>query len=74
MMTWAALKLLFTTWKGWLKMLPYIIVLGLALFAGYTAFNWVDARGANRILVQWDKEKEDYARSIAALKATLVVK
>lgn len=74
MMTWAALKLLFTTAKGWLKMLPYIIVISLAVYVGYKAYHWVDSRGANRIQVQWDKETEDYKRAVAALKATLVVK
>lgn len=74
MFSLTALKLLFTTAKGWLKMLPYIIVISLVLFAGYKAYNWADGRGASRIQAQWDKETEDYKRAIAALKATLVVK
>ena len=73
-MSWAAIKLLFTTAKGWLKMLPYILVLIAVLFIGYKTYNWIGDRAVAPVMAQWNKEKSDYAAAIDALRATFAAK
>lgn len=71
---WTVIRLGLTTWKGFLKILPYILVFVVVGYAGYSAYKWADNKGASRVQAQWNKETEDYKRAITALKVTLIAK
>ena len=68
MFTWSAVKLAFTTWKGFLKILPYLLVIAVLTYGSFKIYGGIFARGAASIQVQWDKETDDYKRAIAALQ------
>ena len=71
MFSWLGVKAAFTTWKGFFKILPYLVLLAVLAFGTYKAYKWADGNGAARVQAQWDKETQDYARAIAALKAVI---
>lgn len=51
-----------------LKYLPYALGMALIVFLGSQLCSFMYDRGANSIQVQWDKEKQEHADEITALK------